>query len=139
MRSIYLPILAFALYAGGCDSAVVVTPIVTKDSTTVTTLDVTRPCLQTYEFGNYGCSRTVVVLAPPSDPLPSLYRLDVRARWANSPMTTAALASPSDQNPALNPVLVDIILWDRRFVPAGDTASLWVIARVLDDVRPIIV
>src|SRR6185369_1375518 len=98
----FLPLFAFELYAGGCDSAVV-KPIVPRDSS-VTTLDVTRPCLQTHEFGNYGCSRTVVVLAPPPDPLPSLYRLDVRARWANSPTTTAALASPSEANPLLGPV-----------------------------------
>jgi len=136
-------VLASILGISGCDSSAYVAPDPfapdpTSDSTAVV-LDVTRPCPQTYEFGNYGCARAVIFLSPPVEPLPELYRLHLRAQWADSPSTTAALASPSGQNPKLIPILLTITVWDPRSVSAPDTASVWITARILEDVRPIVV
>ena len=55
-----------------------------------------KPCPQSYEFGNYGCSRVVVIVDGPADSWPELRAWDVRvtprrsntaasANWSYSP------------------------------------------------------
>jgi hypothetical protein len=134
-----IPHLALATLLVACDATPVSPRRDPPDSTRVVTLDVSQPCPQTYEFGNYGCARIVVLLSPPPGSLPPLYRLDIRAHWATPPNSVAGLVAATDQNPALTPRLFDITLWDRRLVPPGDTASLWLSARILEDVRPVVI
>ena len=95
------------------------------------------PCPQTYEFANYGCARLVVHLTPPAGDLPPLYRVDVRARWLDSARTTAALPENGGTNPPFLPTRLTITLWGPGLVRSDDTASVWVIGRILEDVRPI--
>ena len=95
------------------------------------------PCPQTYEFGNYGCARFVVHVTPPAGDLPPLYRVDVRARWIDSARTTATLPGNRGNGPPFRPTRLTITLWGPGFVQSGDTASVWVIGRILEDVRPI--
>jgi hypothetical protein len=88
-------------------------------------------CPQTYEFGNYGCARVLAVVeAPPQ--LPARYRYDVRAVPARGPsrdpLNVAPAAAPGE-------VPLQIILWTPLPGP-GDTLSVWVVARLLDDTGP---
>ena len=92
-------------------------------------------CPQTYEFGNYGCARVVALLVEPITPLPATYRLDVRAVWPRD--GSIAAISDAGVNPRIGAVPLTITLYDRSQVPAADTASVWLIARVLDTPAPI--
>ncbi len=93
-------------------------------------------CPQTYEFGNYGCSRVVALVERPITPLPAFYRLDVRALWAHTPGLVATLADIG-VNPVFGPIPLTITLYDNAVV-TGDTASVWLVARVLENVSPIV-
>lgn len=92
-------------------------------------------CPQTYEFGNYGCARVVVVVAGPPVALPASYRFVVSATAVGAAAAGGPTASESPA--ALGTVRLQLTRW---FPPAagGDTISAWVAARVLDDPRPIV-
>ncbi len=93
-----------------------------------------KVCPQTYEFGNYGCARLVVTVAPPVEALPLARRFDVRAKWSDEPDGLIAFAP----NPGLGAVPLELTLYDHLHVPAVDTATIWVIARVLEVPYPIV-
>jgi hypothetical protein len=86
-------------------------------------------CQQTYEFGNFGCSRLVAIVDPPPAPLPAAWRYIVRADPArpNSGMDGGFAGMP---HAGANPI--DLVLW-HPLLPAGeDTVSMWIKARLLD-------
>ena len=93
-------------------------------------------CFQTYEFGNFGCARLVVIAEPPPQPWPVGYRWDVRALPAREGTGTDVTFSSSPDTGAVALRLI------RRMPPdAGseDTASVWVRAQMLEDPRPVLV
>lgn len=92
-------------------------------------------CPQTYEFGNHGCARLVVMVEPPPQPWPtSGYRWDVRAVPArdNSGADVAFSLRPGPGE-----IPLGLIRWHSPAPGTGDTASVWVSARMLEDPRPI--
>jgi hypothetical protein len=91
-------------------------------------------CQQTYEFGNYGCARIVVMVQGPAQPWPASYRWDVRA----VPTRDGSGADVAfSVHPDTGAVLLQLIRWSLPAPGSGDTASVWVAARLLDDPRPI--
>jgi hypothetical protein len=87
-------------------------------------------CQQTYEFGNFGCSRIIVLVTPPAE-LPSAYRYNVRGVPARTTDLEPVFANPS--HPGSNELY--FIQWSAR---TEDTLSVWVVARVLDRSEPIV-
>ncbi len=91
-----------------------------------------RLCPQTYEFGNFGCTRVVAIVSAPTTPLPLSYRTDVRmvpAR-ANSGWEGTAAGGV-----AFGPAVLDATLMFRALTGAADTLSVWIVARTFD-LRP---
>ena len=101
--------------------------------------DPTR-CNQSYEFGNFGCARMVVIYQPPPKPWPPQpwpqqgYRWDVRVRAARP--GTGADESVSQTPDSLGTPL-KMIRWSQPEPGSEDTSSVWVIARLLDDNRSV--
>jgi hypothetical protein len=94
-----------------------------------------RLCPQTYEFGNYGCARVLAVVQAPPQPWPANYRYDVRVTPARPQSGfEIAFANP----PAFGPAALTAIRWVPPVPRGTDTVSVWVVARMLDDVRPIV-
>jgi hypothetical protein len=91
-------------------------------------------CNQTYEFGNSGCARLVVIVQPPPRPWPSGYRWDVRTRPAREGTGTDVAFPPSPDSGANQVRLIRRMPHDAG---SRDTASVWVTARMLEDPRPI--
>lgn len=87
-------------------------------------------CAQTYEFGNYGCARLVVMVQGPPQPWPTGRRWDVRAAAARQG-TGADLALAA--HPDTGAVSLGLIRWHRPAPGSEDTASVWVSARLLED------
>jgi hypothetical protein len=94
-------------------------------------------CPQTYEFGNHGCARVLALVEGPPLPWPASYRFDVHAtparpvRWVEPALATT---------PGVGPVPLQLTRWEAP--PSGvgtaaDTLSVWVVARLLEDPRPI--
>lgn len=89
-------------------------------------------CPQSYEFGNYGCARLVVLLGPlPADaPLP--YRWKVSAQGESVETFEAGRSSWPEE------VELHLTFW--LPLPAGDEAdTVTVVAEVRDDSGPIMV
>lgn len=91
-------------------------------------------CPQTYEFGNSGCAKLLVILDGPPLPWPALYRWSVRALSADSALQIFALGP----DPVNGQVPLRVTLW-LPLAQGVDTASLWVVAKLLDDRGPIVV
>lgn len=91
-------------------------------------------CNQTYEFGNSGCARMVVIYQPPPKPWPQGYRWDVRVRTARE--GTGADASFAQAPDSLGTPL-KLIRWHPPEPGSEDTSSVWVIARLLEDTRAV--
>lgn len=90
-------------------------------------------CRQTYEFGNYGCARLVVIVNPPPQPWPVGYRWDVRAVPAREGTGTDQAVSSRADTGGVELRLI------RRMQPdpgSQDTASVWVRGQMLHDTRP---
>jgi hypothetical protein len=97
-------------------------------------------CPQTYEFGNAGCAAVVAALEEPAPPWPALYRVELTARPAGDVPGLGGASSPaSSLNPLpLGPVSVRVTLWSGPLLSGADTASMWIVARMLDMSLPII-
>lgn len=91
-------------------------------------------CRQTYEFGNFGCGRVVAIVEAPPQPWPEYYRWDVRARPAREG-TGAKATFPPDSKPGVIPL--ELTRVGPPVQGTGDTASIWVSARMLEDPRPV--
>jgi len=91
-------------------------------------------CQQTYEFGNSGCARLVLIVEPPPQPWPSFYRWDARATPAREG-TGADVGHAARPGPGMVPI--QLTRWHHVTPGSGDTASVWVSARLLEDPRPI--
>jgi hypothetical protein len=76
-----------------------------------------------------------IVEGPPA-PWPPSYRFDVRAVPA-VPDANAILGSAIAEPLDAGPVPLQLTLWIRPAI--GDTLSVWVVARLLEDPRPIVV
>ena len=88
-------------------------------------------CQQTYEFGNYGCTRFVIIAEGPPQPWPATYRWDFRATPADS---ANASGNGFADHPLGGPATIHLV----RYVPvATDTTSYWVRARILEVPSPI--
>lgn len=87
-------------------------------------------CPQTYEFGNFGCARMVVVVEGPPTPWPSLYRFDVRAIPLRTNAGFEYGFAPSD---SVGSIPLQVTRWDRGAQAPDDTVTVWVVARMLDD------
>lgn len=114
-------LLGTMLLAAGCGE----TPTDQADSGT---------CPQTYEFGNYGCARIVVMVEGPPQPWPAFYRWDVRAVPAREGSGGDVAFSP---RPDTGMVPLQVTRWHSPGPGSEDTASVWVAARLLEDPRPI--
>lgn len=90
-------------------------------------------CNQTYEFGNYGCARIVVIFQPPPKPWPAGYRWDVRA-WGARESSGAGDAVAS--YPDTLPVPLKLIRRTEPDAGSRDTASVWVRGQMLQDTPP---
>jgi hypothetical protein len=87
-------------------------------------------CQQTYEFGNYGCARLVVIVEGPPQPWPAVRRVDVRAVPAREGTGSDVALAPF---PDTGAVPLGLIRWHAPAPGSGDTASVWVSARMFDD------
>ena len=115
---------AVALGAGGCRS---VTDRTRADPVA---------CPQTYEFGNFGCARIVALVEGPPTPWPARYRFDVRAVPARSSSGATVTIAPE---PGVGPVPLQLTLWGGPASAEGDTLSVWIVARLLEDPAPPVV
>jgi hypothetical protein len=96
--------------------------------------DARSACPQTYEFGNYGCARLVAILDGPPQPWPASTRWSTRVHSADPALWLEAFGL----DPADGRVPFELTLWTA--LPHGrDTASVWVVAKLLEDPRPIVV
>lgn len=93
-------------------------------------------CPQTGEFGNYGCANLVLMVEPPERPWPDRIRWDVRAVPAREG-TGADITGPSEPGPG--PVTVRVTRWFPPSPAPADTASFWVVGRLLEDPRPVVI
>ena len=89
-------------------------------------------CPQTYEFGNFGCARIVVMVQGPPEPWPVSYQWDVRALPAREGTGTDLALAPRPDSGA---VPLHLTRWHPPAPGSEDSASVWVHARLLDDVR----
>ena len=89
-------------------------------------------CPQTYEFGNYGCARVLAVFEAPQQLPAKGHRYDVRAVPARGPSRDPLAVAPSA---APGGVPLELTLWS-PLPGGGDTISVWVVARLLEDPGP---
>lgn len=96
--------------------------------------DETR-CPQTYEFGNYGCARVTLIVEGPPKPWPEFYRFNISATAIrkNAGFDTG-FADPA----SLGTVPLKLTRWVAGPAGSGDTVTVRIIARMLNDVRPIV-
>jgi hypothetical protein len=85
-------------------------------------------CEQTYEFGNFGCTRMLLVVTPPDGIIPMQVMLTVMVEPLRE---HTGLNSYIDGNTSLDSLSVNLIRWDSG-QPSTDTVSVRVIARLLD-------
>jgi hypothetical protein len=91
-------------------------------------------CLQTYEFGNFGCARIVAVATLPPAPWPESYRYDVKVKSAD-PMLGSMAYYPGST--ARDTIALTLTRFSPPAPAAGDTMSVWVVAKLLDQTNPI--
>jgi hypothetical protein len=91
-------------------------------------------CNQTYEFGNHGCARLVVVVEGPPQPWPVIPRWDVRAVSAREG-TGANDAAAASAGPGVTSLR--LIRYHMPAPGSEDTASVWVTARMLEHVQAV--
>lgn len=114
-----LVLTALVLGAGGCRGVI---DSDERDS---------AACRQTYEFGNHGCARVVALVEAPPPPWPALSRWALHVRSAR-PQLGAGAVPVREPGPGAVPVEVTLYA-----LPApGDTASFWIVAKLLEDPRP---
>ncbi len=93
-------------------------------------------CTSTYLIGDHGCALLTLLVEAPPKPWPEFYRFDIRA---TSVRNNAGFHSDA----AVTPNIGTVPLRLRRMSPGaagtGDTVTVWIVARMLDDVRPIVV
>lgn len=94
-------------------------------------------CPQTFEFGNYGCARVTVLVEGPPKPWPEFYRFDIRAAAARK--DAGFDSSGPAASPNIGSVRLQLTRWSPGPAGTGDTVTVWIVARMLDDVRPIVV
>jgi hypothetical protein len=92
-----------------------------------------RVCQQTYEFGNYGCVVIVAMVEAPAEKPAGGIIWDVRSRAAD-PAAFLEVFTP-DPGPGAN--RMKIIRYKAPVAGAGDSLSLWISARMLNDPRPV--
>ncbi|HYH79137.1 MAG TPA: hypothetical protein VEX86_05050, partial [Longimicrobium sp.] len=109
----HLALAALLVLAAGC-----------RSSTGDEPLAESAACPQTFEFGNHGCARLVVVFEQPAAPLPSAYIYDVRAVSARG--RDQGAPEGLAPNPAPGAVPLQLTLWQRLPEAAGDTVSMWI-------------
>ena len=90
-------------------------------------------CRQTYEFGNYGCARLVVIVDTPSITLPAARRWDIRAVPVPN---VSGLAGGIDYEAKPGTRLLEFIRFNRLPTDTLNEFPAWVTARVIDDSRP---
>jgi hypothetical protein len=112
------PLSLLTLAFAGCHATAAITP----DS---------EACPQTYEFGNYGCARVVAVVDYPSPPWPAAYRYDLRAVSVATPELRSSYYSSGHTTPAS--VTLTITRYESPPVGLGDTLSVWVVGKLLDE------
>ena len=84
-------------------------------------------CVQTYEFGNFGCARVFVQVDGPPTPWPALYRGDIRVVPIRQ-QTGLSLARME----GLEDTRLEVLRWQPAAPGTGDTVAVWVVARMLD-------
>jgi hypothetical protein len=109
------------LWAAGCERA-------------PTDLAESAACPRTYEFGNYGCARLVVIIQGPPQPWPERYLWDVRAVPAREGTGADLALAP---RPDTGTVQIHVTRWHSPAPGSQDSASVWVSARMLEDPRPV--
>jgi hypothetical protein len=114
-----------------CAAALVATGAC-RDATGVRRLPELTACPRTSEFGNLGCARIVAVVEGPQVPWPAAYLLDVRAQAAR-PISDVPPTFASEPRAGAN--LLQFTMWSPPKPTAGDTLSVWVVARLTDDYR----
>ncbi|MBT8395932.1 MAG: hypothetical protein HKO65_14630 [Gemmatimonadetes bacterium] len=82
----------------------------------------------------YACARLGVSLDVIPEPWPSLYRWSIRTIAANPRLNDET----HFRDPDGNEVRLDLPLWVPLDHLPGDTASVWVVVKLLDDPRPIV-
>ncbi|HVD06167.1 MAG TPA: hypothetical protein VNB89_09125 [Gemmatimonadaceae bacterium] len=87
-------------------------------------------CVQTYEFGNYGCAHIVALIDLPPRPWPDAYRYDVRATSIGA---SAGATSSYSADVTQHAVPLTLTLMAEPPSGTGDTLSVWVVAKMLDD------
>ena len=88
----------------------------------------TAICQQTYEFGNYGCARIVVVVELTKTPLPLQYVFFV---GANALRAGAGREAAIVGRPAIGRNHLQVIRFELPQPPV-DTASFWIYGRILE-------
>jgi hypothetical protein len=119
-----LLLLIFAVFAVGCDASIGSVP----------PSDEVCP---TSSVSTYGCGRVVALVDGP-DPLtwPKGSRIDIRAVPARVGSGQGEYAS---RLPWLVSAQIDITAGQNPVYPVGsDTLSMWIVARIIDDPRPIL-
>lgn len=88
-------------------------------------------CQQTYEFGNFGCSRVVANIIAPSQPWPARYRLST---WARPARPNSGQELGFRVVTAFGYSSHEYILLPGPLLPAGsDTLSVWLIGLMADE------
>ncbi len=104
-----------------------------------TASDLTRACPQTYEFGNYGCARIVLIVQEPAKPWPRI-RWDARVEPDSVVPGGGASGPPFSYWSEYAPRKVLDVIWQWPPYPqGGDTASAWIVVKMLEDPRPVVV
>ena len=89
-------------------------------------------CPQTSEFGNFGCTRLVVLPGDVPEDVPETYRWNVEAEGGSGAFTFLEFGT----DPLPERVEGTVTLW--RQLPGGaDTATVPVVVEILDDTRPV--
>lgn len=121
LRSIWLRFLPALLFVAGCGSS--------------TGPEDESPCRQTREFGNFGCARIVAILEVVPEPWPSSRRWSVKTRAVDTSLQLGSLGP----DPVDGVVPLELTLYMTPLPYGGDTASVWVTGKLLEDPRPIVV
>ena len=96
-----------------------------------------RPCPQTYEFGNRGCARIMLSLREPAEPWPRI-RWDVRVHPDADLIVWDGGVDPFGYWSASQPDTILDVIWQFPPYPEVlDTASAWIVVRMLEDPRPV--
>lgn len=105
------------------------------DSATGPDHDADDICRPSGDPAFYACARIVVFLDVVPEPWPSLYRWSIKT-VAENPKATDETHT---QDPEEGMVQINLPLWIPLEDLPGDTASVWVVVKLLEDPRPIVV